>query len=134
MPPQGRHPSASGAEICEDAEAMPVRRILLLCCSLVAIGLAGPPAPIATALPNPPNIVFVLTDDQRYDELTYMPTLQAELVGKGIQFTNAFVSDPLCCPSRSTILTGRYSHSTGVYENLAPNGGFEGFGSQDQST
>jgi arylsulfatase A-like enzyme len=113
---------------------MPGRRILLLCCSLVAIGLAGPSAPIAAALPNPPNIVFVLTDDQRYDELTYMPTLQAELADKGIQFTNAFVSDPLCCPSRSTILTGRYSHSTGVYENLAPNGGFEGFGSQDQST
>ena len=65
----------------------------------------------------PPNVVVILTDDQRSDTLSAMPTVQSELVGKGVTFTNAFVVNPLCCPSRASILTGLYSHSTGVYTN-----------------
>jgi arylsulfatase A-like enzyme len=79
-----------------------------------------------------PNIVLILTDDQRSDQLSYMPTVQSELVAKGTTFTNAFVVNPLCCPSRSTILTGEYSHDTGVYKNLPPYGGFSSF--KDLST
>ena len=74
-----------------------------------------------------PNIVLVVSDDQRWDTLWAMPTVQAELVDKGVTFTNAFVVNPLCCPSRVSTLTGRYSHTTGVYTNNLPYGGFEAF-------
>jgi arylsulfatase A-like enzyme len=49
-------------------------------------------------------------------------------------FRNGFVVNPLCCPTRTSILTGRYSHSTHVYRNTPPFGGFQTFGTQDRST
>jgi N-acetylglucosamine-6-sulfatase len=64
-----------------------------------------------------PNIVLIVTDDQRWDTLSSMPAVQAELVAKGVTFSNAFAVNPLCCPSRASILTGRYSHTTRVYGN-----------------
>ncbi|MBI2238856.1 MAG: sulfatase-like hydrolase/transferase, partial [Actinobacteria bacterium] len=80
-----------------------------------------------TADPGPPSIVLVLTDDQRWDTLWAMPTVLSELVGTGITFTNGFVVNPICCPSRASILTGKYSHSTGVYRDVQPHGGFSTF-------
>jgi arylsulfatase A-like enzyme len=82
----------------------------------------------------PPSIVLILTDDQRWDTLWAMPTVNAELVTKGISFENGYVSNPLCCPSRASILTGQYSHSNGVYtnQNGQPFGGFRAF--DDRST
>jgi N-acetylglucosamine-6-sulfatase len=74
-----------------------------------------------------PNIVLILTDDQRFDELSRMPTVKQELIGKGVRFNDAFVVNPLCCPSRTTILTGKYSHGTDIYGNSPPHGGFETF-------
>jgi arylsulfatase A-like enzyme len=71
----------------------------------------------AAALPSRPNIVFILTDDQRWDELQYMPNVQDLLQNDGITFTNGFVSNPLCCPARATILTGEYSGHNGVWSN-----------------
>jgi arylsulfatase A-like enzyme len=56
-----------------------------------------------------------------------MPNVQRELAAKGVTFAHAFVSNPQCCPSRVSILTGRYSHSTGVWSNVSPNGGFPAF-------
>jgi N-acetylglucosamine-6-sulfatase len=71
-----------------------------------------------TAAPQP-NIVFILADDMRKDDLDpkYMPQTTAELVAKGMSFQNAFVSNPLCCPSRATIMRGQYSHNTDVWFN-----------------
>jgi len=80
-----------------------------------------------------PSIVFILTDDQRWDTLDGMPTVRTELAEHGITFANGFVSDPLCCPSRASILTGQYAHSTGVWQNKPPYGGFPAF-HQDRST
>jgi arylsulfatase A-like enzyme len=77
--------------------------------------------------PTSPNIVLILTDDQRWDSLLYMPHVRQDLMSNGMKFQNAFVSNSLCCPSRSTILTGNYSHTTGVYTNIAPYGGWPAF-------
>jgi len=89
-----------------------------------------------TAAPKP-NIIFILTDDMRKDDLNarYMPKTTTELVAKGMSFQNAFVSNPLCCPSRATIMRGQYSHNTKVWFNtnvFDPNpdirdGGWKGY-------
>lgn len=65
-----------------------------------------------------------------------MPLLQRDLVHHGIVFHNAFVTNSVCCPSRSSILTGRYSHDTDVWRNNPPDGGFQTFTErgEDQST
>ncbi|MBI4559532.1 MAG: sulfatase [Candidatus Hydrogenedentes bacterium] len=72
------------------------------------------------------NIVFILTDDQRYDHLGCMghpflqtPNLDA-LAAEGVLFENAFVTTALCSPSRACILTGQYAHRHGVVDNVSP--------------
>ncbi|MEN3356992.1 MAG: N-acetylglucosamine-6-sulfatase [Mycobacteriales bacterium] len=92
--------------------------------------LAGGGAPAggvaATGAPVPagrPNVVFVLTDDLSWNLLQYMPHVR-ELRRAGSTFTDYTVTDSLCCPSRSSILTGRFPHNTGVFTNSAPDGGF----------
>jgi arylsulfatase A-like enzyme len=84
------------------------------------------------AISEPPNVVLLLTDDMRWDTLRYMPIVRRVLGRHGVTFTNAYVVNPRCCPSRSSILTGLYSHSTGIYTNVGPDGGFPGF--DDRST
>ena len=81
-----------------------------------------------------PNVVLVLTDDQRWDTLNVMPTVQSRLAARGVTFENAFVVNPICCPSRASTLTGRYSHSTGVYNNGGPYGGWPAFRTREGST
>jgi N-acetylglucosamine-6-sulfatase len=103
----------------------------------VSVTAGGATAHSSNSFTVQPNIVLILTDDQRYDELDHMPTVQSELIGKGVDFTNGFVVNPLCCPSRATILTGKYSHGTDVYSNVYPHGAFRTFVStyhEDTST
>ena len=64
-----------------------------------------------------PNIVFILADDMRRDDTRYMPKTRSLLRQRGMGFRNAFVSHPLCAPSRATIMRGQYSHNTGVWSN-----------------
>jgi arylsulfatase A-like enzyme len=84
--------------------------------------------------PGRPNIVLIVTDDQRYDTLHVMPEVQRLLMRRGMTLRRAIVTNPLCCPSRATILTGRYSHTTGVYTNQAPNGGWTVFQPSESNT
>ena len=65
---------------------------------------------------GPPNIVFVLTDDLSNNLVQFMPHVQA-LQRAGLTFTDYTVTDSLCCPSRSSILTGRFPHNTGIFTN-----------------
>ena len=88
------------------------------------ISAAATPSPTST---KSPDIVVILTDDQRYDTMQYMPKTQELLGNQGVTFTNAFVSTPLCCPSRASILTGLYAHNHGVYGNEPPRGGAGAF-------
>jgi N-acetylglucosamine-6-sulfatase len=64
-----------------------------------------------------PNIVFILADDMRKDDMQYMPKMNSLLRERGMGFRNAFVSHPLCAPSRSSIMRGQYPHNTGVWSN-----------------
>jgi N-acetylglucosamine-6-sulfatase len=82
------------------------------------------------------NVVLIITDDQRWDKITprYTPRVYDRFVRHGTAFTNAFVPNPLCCPSRTSILTGNHSHTTGVWANEGLHGGFRAFGHQDRHT
>lgn len=83
-----------------------------------------------------PNIVFIMSDDQDVETMQYMPRVQELLAGQGVTFENAFVTEPQCCPSNVTMLTGEYAHNHGVLNNLYPTGGFQTFleNGGDQST
>jgi len=106
--------------------------LLALLCLLAASGHRSASA----ATPTRPSFVVIQTDDQTLDELYAsfgQPQLQAmpntlNLIAKrGETFNNYYVSYPLCCPSRVSLLTGRYSHNNGVRGNVQPNGGYFGF-------
>jgi N-acetylglucosamine-6-sulfatase len=79
------------------------------------------------ALAKPRNIVFILTDDHRYDALGFLkgqswlqtPHLD-RMAAQGVHFKNAFVTTALCSPSRATILTGKYAHQHGIVDNNTP--------------
>ena len=79
-----------------------------------------------------PNIIFILTDDQPYETTQFMPTVRDVLIKNGVNFENGFVTTPLCCPSRSSILTGEYVHNHQVYTDRMPMGGAPKF--DDQSS
>jgi arylsulfatase A-like enzyme len=72
-----------------------------------------------------PNIVLVMTDDMRADDLARMPATRTLIGAAGATFTRAYVSFPLCCPSRATLNSGQYAHNHGVRGNGAPRGGFQ---------
>jgi N-acetylglucosamine-6-sulfatase len=75
-----------------------------------------------------PNVVVVMTDDQRAGELRAMRAVRSELAGEGVSFTNAHATFPLCCPSRASFLTGQYAHNHGVMGNeWAEGGGYRAF-------
>ena len=82
------------------------------------------PATRATQ-PIRPNILFILADDLDLAEVAFMPKVKSLIADQGVTFTNYFVSVSLCCPSRTTMLRGQYSHNTGVKTNGGGNGGFE---------
>jgi arylsulfatase A-like enzyme len=92
------------------------------------VSTVGSPVP-ATALPRRtrrrPNILFVLADDLDLAELRYLPHTRALVADHGTTFDDYFVTNSLCCPSRTTTLRGQYSHNTGVWTNGGDNGGFE---------
>jgi arylsulfatase A-like enzyme len=110
------------------------RLVALVLCSFV-IALV-PPLGGARAAdpPGPPSIVLILTDDQRFDTMWAMPIVRKRLADHGVTFTNAFVPNSVCCASRASILTGEYSHSTDVYSNTPPHGGFVSFRPHEGST
>jgi arylsulfatase A-like enzyme len=71
-----------------------------------------------------PNIIFILVDDLRWDELSiaghpFLKTPHIDRIGKeGALFRNAFMTTPLCSPSRASFLTGKYAHTHGITDNV----------------
>jgi arylsulfatase A-like enzyme len=85
-----------------------------------------------------PSFVVIQTDDETLDQLytvfnaggvevPAMPNTLSTIAGRGIAFNRYYVSYPLCCPSRVSLLTGRYAHNHNVRGNVPPNGGYTGF-------
>jgi N-acetylglucosamine-6-sulfatase len=115
---------------------------LALAAGSQGVGAAIPDESVRDELLPPgkqPNIVVIQTDDQTIDQLyaTFtppggapipaMPNTLASIAAKGITFNRYYVSYPLCCPSRVSLLTGRYAHNHNVRGNVPPNGGATGF-------
>src|SRR3954462_7595048 len=86
--------------------------------------LSTSPALPMLAAKRRPNIVFILVDDLRWDELhcTGHPFAQSphadRLAREGANFQNAFATMPLCSPSRASFLTGQYPHRHGIIDNV----------------
>lgn len=85
-----------------------------------------------------PSFVVIQTDDETLDQLyaalnvggvnvQAMPYTLSLIAARGITFNRYYVPYPLCCPSRVSLLTGRYAHNHNVRGNVPPNGGFTGF-------
>ncbi|MDQ3663877.1 MAG: sulfatase [Actinomycetota bacterium] len=123
-----------------------MRNGLIVGTAVALAGLLGPAAttgPTATAsLPvadglapaTSPNVVLVVMDDMRADDLPWMPTVTSEIAETGTQFTRFYAPTPLCCPSRASLLRGQYPHNSGILTNAEPDGGFAGFSPLEDST
>jgi arylsulfatase A-like enzyme len=88
-----------------------VRRIALIA-ALLALG----PATTAGAAPKP-NLLVIMTDDQRADTLGVMPQTRRRIGAQGTTFLEAHATTPKCCPSRASFFTGLYPHNHGVISN-----------------
>ena len=73
------------------------------------------------------NMIFVLADDLDLVSVEKLPQITSLLADQGTSFEEAFVSHPICCPSRATILTGLYDHNHNVISNRRTDGGFQKF-------
>ncbi len=107
---------------------------------LCGVALATGQAQGAAAGEERPSFVVIQTDDETLDGLyaTFnayggapatraMPNTIDLLAKRGMTFNRYYVSYPLCCPSRTSLLTGRYAHNHNVRGNVPPEGGFTGF-------
>jgi N-acetylglucosamine-6-sulfatase len=105
----------------------------LLCASFTRLVLAqDPSAPARSAARHSPstqpNVIFILSDDHRFDFLGCHPAAPRfletpnldRMAREGAHLRNAFVSTSLCSPSRASILTGQYMHHHGVVDNQRP--------------
>jgi len=97
-------------------------------CSVAALGCCGRLAVGAQEETKRRNIVFILSDDHRYDFMGFMDSAPAfletpnldRMARQGAHLANAFVSTSLCSPSRASILTGQYMHRHRIVDNQRP--------------
>jgi N-acetylglucosamine-6-sulfatase len=88
--------------------------------------LAGNDHAAIAAAPAPPNIIFILTDDQRIDTYQTQPNVRNQIRALGGNY-RGIIPTSICCPSRASILTGNLAHTTGVYTNSLDYGGWPTF-------
>jgi N-acetylglucosamine-6-sulfatase len=91
--------------------------------ALLAVAWAASMGQAADAAEPRPNILFILVDDLRWDDLAcagnpFVKSPHIDRVAReGTRFLNAFVTTPLCSPSRASFLTGQYAHTHGIIDN-----------------
>jgi arylsulfatase A-like enzyme len=88
--------------------------------SLVAGASVTSPISTAAADPAHPNVIVIMTDDQRQGSEGEMQNMLARVADKGTKFSNAVVPTSTCCPSRASFLTGNYGHTNGVWGTRGP--------------
>jgi len=114
-----------------------VATALLLGATLVSAltGVRAPSssAPSDQARPGRPNVVVILTDDMRADELRYLPKTRRLLVRQGVRFSNAISPHPMCCPARAGLVSGQYGQNNGVRHNTGRWGGAKRLRHMDQN-
>jgi N-acetylglucosamine-6-sulfatase len=102
-----------------------VAALALSCAAGVVAGGSAGAAPAPE--PERPNVVVVMSDDQTVPSVQFQKHVLGKIGAHGATFANNFVNYSLCCPSRSTFLTGLYAHNHHVVGNAPPRGGFERF-------
>ena len=123
--PRDRKRSASTSAGTSAARLrVPSFALLLVAC------LITPLLPLRAALPGQPNIIVILVDDMGFSDLgcygSEIPTPNLDkLAANGLRFTQ-FYNTGRCCPSRASLLTGLYSHQTGV-GHMVEDGGVPGY-------
>ncbi|QWC85017.1 sulfatase [Nocardioidaceae bacterium] len=110
------------------ASLIAVLVLMLAACRPLGPGSSGPSADLGDADPRP-NIVVVMTDDMRVDDLRFAPSVRRLVAARGAEARNAFSTFPLCCPARASFLTGQYAHNHEVLSHQPP----YGFGAFDDS-
>src|SRR3954462_15645199 len=140
----GRHFGSSRAPL--GAQLAAATALLALLIGLVFAGSQSASAASSSAFPpEHPSFVVIQTDDETLDQLytvfnaggvdiPTMPNTLSMIAKRGMTFNRYYVSYPLCCPSRVSLLTGRYAHNHNVKGNIQPNGGFVGFEQQGALT
>ena len=81
-----------------------------------------PPGDPAPRQSSRPNVVMVLADDMRSDDLRWMPHVRRLLADQGLDFRNSFSPNPLCAPARASLLSGQYSQNNDVFSVSEPHG------------
>jgi N-acetylglucosamine-6-sulfatase len=107
-----------------------VALLALLAAPLSAIPGEGP---VAAGEAGKPNVLIIVSDDQRLNLMWPMNVTTSQIFQKGIEFRRGYVVNPLCCPSRTSILTGDYSHTTKVWRDTPPFGGYQTFTQEDEN-
>ncbi len=132
-------PHSSRSRARTSARLVVAAGLLALLASLAFVSAQSANAAKSSAFPpERPSFVVIQTDDETLDqlyavfnaggvEIPAMPNTLSLIAGRGITFNRYYVSYPLCCPSRVSLLTGRYAHNSNVRGNVQPNGGYTGF-------
>ena len=97
--------------------------LALAAAAAIALCAAGGASSPAAGPPARPNVVLITTDDQTAQSLAVMKRTRALLGDRGASFTRYFAAYPLCCPARTTWITGQYPHNHGVIDNRPASGG-----------
>jgi arylsulfatase A-like enzyme len=84
-----------------------------------ASGTATPATPVPRVAERP-NVVLIVVDDARLDDMHAMPRTRRLLGDQGVVFENSFSPYPLCCPARASYLTGQYTHNHRVFSVSKP--------------
>jgi arylsulfatase A-like enzyme len=94
----------------------------VLSAAALAAGLSacGSDGERAVAAPDAPNILVIVTDDQRNGTMRWMPQTRRLLARQGRTYSQGYVTTPLCCPSRASIFSGQYIHNHGIEGNADP--------------